>query len=234
MKKRKPDAKSRCAVTGLAYPVHDLIPIELLRQAIVDRVRKDHPKLPNHAMISRQESNRYRAAYVEEMLIAERGELSHLEQQVARSLVEGDLISANIEKDYAIRRSFAERASDNLANFGGSWIFLLFFALGLGIWILLNSAGSIRFDPYPFILLNLLLSCVAAVQAPIIMMSQRRQEAKDRLRSLNDYRINLKAELEIRHLHEKIDHLLFNQWQRLSEIQELQIEIMQGQSMPRK
>jgi len=100
----------------------------------------------------------------------------------------------------------------------------------LAFWILLNIVSPSSFDPYPFILLNLILSCIAAIQAPIIMMSQRRQEAKDRMRSLNDYRINLKAELEIRHLHEKMDHLLFNQWQRLSEIQELQIEIMQGQS----
>jgi uncharacterized membrane protein len=82
------------------------------------------------------------------------------------------------------------------------------------------------FDPYPFILLNLMLSCLAAVQAPIIMMSQNRQEARDRLRSENDYRVNLKAELEIRHLHEKIDHLLQHQWERLIEIQQIQIELM--------
>jgi uncharacterized membrane protein len=230
MRRRKPQAKSRCAITGLAHPASDLIPIELLRRSLAERIRKDHPELPANALISREEANRYRTVYVEELLVAERGELSNLEQQVARSLVEGELISENIEKDYATRRSFAERASDNLANFGGSWLFLFFFALGMIVWILLNISGPERFDPYPFILLNLLLSCIAAVQAPVIMMSQRRQEAKDRLRSLNDYRINLKAELEIRHLHEKLDHLLFNQWQRLSEIQELQIEIMQGQS----
>ena len=87
-----------------------------------------------------------------------------------------------------------------------------------------SSTGA--FDPYPFILLNLILSTIAAVQAPIIMMSQRRTEAKDRLRSLNDYRVNLKAELEIRHLHEKLDHLINNQWQRLAEIQQLQMEMM--------
>jgi uncharacterized membrane protein len=89
------------------------------------------------------------------------------------------------------------------------------------------------FDPYPFILLNLVLSCLAAVQAPIIMMSQKRQETKDRLRSLNDYRVNLKAELEIRHLHEKMDHLITKQWQRLAEIQQLQLEIMQEKRLRR-
>jgi uncharacterized membrane protein len=232
MRQPKTNAKSRCAISGLAHPASNLIPIELLRRSLAERIRKDHPELPADALISRQEANRYRTAYVEELLVAERGELSNLEQQVARSLVEGELLSQNIEKDYATRRSFSERASDNLASFGGSWLFLICFALVLIIWILFNIAGPDHFDPYPFILLNLLLSCIAAVQAPVIMMSQRRQEAKDRLRSLNDYRINLKAELEIRHLHEKLDHLLFNQWQRLSEIQELQIEIMQCQSPP--
>jgi uncharacterized membrane protein len=83
------------------------------------------------------------------------------------------------------------------------------------------------FDPYPYVLVNLILSCIAAVQAPIIMMSQRRQEAKDRLRSVNDYRVNLTAELEIRHLHEKLDHLISRQWERLAEIQQLQIELLQ-------
>jgi hypothetical protein len=94
----------------------------------------------------------------------------------------------------------------------------------LNCWVL---AVERAFDPYPFILLNLVLSCLAAVQAPIIMMSQKQQEAKDRLRALNDYRVNLKAELEIRHLHEKLDHLISKQWQRLAEIQELQIQLLQ-------
>jgi uncharacterized membrane protein len=87
--------------------------------------------------------------------------------------------------------------------------------------------GKGQFDPYPFILLNLVLSCLAAIQAPIIMMSQKRQEAKDRLRSLNDYQVNLKAELEIRHLHEKLDYLITKQWQRLIDIQQLQLDLMQ-------
>ena len=99
----------------------------------------------------------------------------------------------------------------------------------LAVWMAFNIAVSAQaqFDPYPFILLNLVLSCLAAIQAPIIMMSQKRQEAKDRLRSENDYRVNLKAELEIRHLHEKIDHILTRQWERLAEIQQIQLEIMQ-------
>ncbi|WP_246737599.1 DUF1003 domain-containing protein [Nordella sp. HKS 07] len=230
MKKRISRAEQKCAISGIVYPASELVPLELLRHAIVERIRKGHPTLTSDAVISRQEVNRHCTVYVEELLRAERGELSEFEQQVARSLTEGDLISANIEEDYGAQRTLAERASDDLASFGGSWRFLIFFALGLGFWILANIAGAKSFDPYPFILLNLILSCIAAIQAPIIMMSQRRQEAKDRMRSLNDYRVNLKAELEIRHLQDKVDHLLFNQWLRLTEIQELQIEIMQNQA----
>jgi uncharacterized membrane protein len=97
-------------------------------------------------------------------------------------------------------------------------------------WIAFNSIHLLLakpVDPYPFILLNLMLSCLAAIQAPIIMMSQNRQEAKDRLRSEYDYRVNLKAELEIRQLHEKLDHLLTNQWQRMMDVQELQVELLE-------
>lgn len=230
MDKRSQAIQQKCAITGIAHNPSELIPLELVRHTISERIKKDHPGLAADAVISRQEVNRYRSAYVEDLLRAERGELSTLEKQVARSLAEGDLITTDIETGFSIRRTLAERASDDLASFGGSWRFLIFFMFSLGIWILVNVLGTRSFDPYPFILLNLVLSCIAAVQAPIIMMSQRRQEAKDRMRSLNDYRVNLKAELEIRHLHEKIDHLLYNQWQRLSEIQELQIEIMQSQA----
>ncbi|WP_069307665.1 DUF1003 domain-containing protein [Methylobrevis pamukkalensis] len=206
-----------------------MVPLDRLRPAISAMILRDHPDLAADALIRRTEANRYRIAYVEELIRSERGELSDLERQVTRSLVEGELVSRNVEAEADARRSFGERVSDGLAAFGGSWRFLGAFAGFLAIWILFNAAlsGSGGFDPYPFILLNLLLSCLAAIQAPVIMMSQRRQEEKDRLRSLNDYRINLKAELEIRHLHEKIDHLISKQWERLAEIQRLQIEMMQ-------
>jgi uncharacterized membrane protein len=166
---------------------------------------------------------------VDEVLRQERGELTELDRQVAHSLAQGELVSQNVEDDLREARTLGERLSDGLARFGGSWIFLIAFGVVLLIWITINWAeGQQRaFDPYPFILLNLVLSCPAAIQAPIIMMSQRRQETKDRLRAMNDYRINLKAELEIRHLHEKLDHLISRQGQRVTEIQELQIELLQ-------
>jgi uncharacterized membrane protein len=166
---------------------------------------------------------------VEEMMVHERGELTELDRQVAQSLSDHETIAENTEEDFEEARSLGDRLSDHLASFGGSWAFLISFALVLAVWMAINvmQGEKSAFDPYPFILLNLVLSCIAAGQAPIIMMSQKRQETKDRLRSLNDYKVNLKAELEIRHLHEKIDYLLTRQLQRLSEIQQVQLDIMQ-------
>jgi uncharacterized membrane protein len=159
----------------------------------------------------------------------EKGELSALEEQVIQSLKEQEVISENVNEMFARQLSFGDRLSDRLAAFGGSWTFILTFAVVISIWILANAIFFARaaFDPYPFILLNLILSCLAALQAPIIMMSQNRQEAKDRLRSQYDYRVDLKAELEIRLLTAKIDQLLAHQWQRLLEIQELQLDLME-------
>jgi uncharacterized membrane protein len=217
-----------CALTGKRMSRSQLIPLDLVSRQIADRIRADHPELGSDVLVSRAEIDRYRAAYVEELLLTERGELSALDRQVAQSLAKGELISENLDIGEPSRRSFGERASDLLAAFVGSWSFLIVFGVCMSAWIAVNLRATNSFDPYPFILLNLVLSCIAAIQAPIIMMSQHRQETRDRERALNDYRVNLKAELEIRHLHDKIDHLISKQWQRLAEIQALQIEIMQG------
>ena len=122
-----------------------------------------------------------------------------------------------------------EQIADKIASFGGSWKFIGFFAAFLIIWIAINSMVMFwtPVDPYPYILLNLVLSCLAAIQAPIIMMSQNRQEAKDRLRYQYDYQVNLKAELEIRQLNQKIDYLLSHQTEKLNKIQEIQVELME-------
>lgn len=217
-----------CPITGEAKPRRDLVVLDHLHPALAERIRQDHPSLVPTSRISRTAADRYRKLYVEELLRQERGELTQLDQEVARSLAEGATLSMNVEEGYFGKRTFGERLSDNLAVFGGSWPFLIIFGVFLAIWMMFNAKqGQNAFDPYPYILLNLILSCLAAIQAPIIMMSQKRQEAKDRMRSLNDYQVNLKAELEIRHLHEKLDHLISRQWERLAEIQELQIELLQ-------
>ena len=218
-----------CAVSGLPNRKRDLMPLDAVRPSLADHIRKDHPNLGGDALISTATLAKYRMKYVEELLESEHGEFTELEQQVAASIANHDTIAENVEDDFEEERTFGQRLSDQLASFGGSWAFLIAFAVVMFIWIGANlvMGEKTAFDAYPFILLNLVLSCLAAIQAPIIMMSQKRQEAKDRLRALNEYRVNLKAELEIRHLHEKLDHLISRQWQRLAEIQRMQLEIMQ-------
>lgn len=218
-----------CAISGRHRSRRDLVDLEAVRPNLADRIRKAHPNLPAGALVAHDEVAKVRSQYMEELLKAELGELSELERKVAESLATHATLAENIEEEYEDKRSLGERLSDRLASFGGSWSFILIFGATMGAWIALNlvRGDKLAFDPYPFILLNLVLSCLAAIQAPIIMMSQKRQESKDRLRSFNDYQVNLKAELEIRHLHEKVDHLLNKQWQRLLDIQKLQLEILE-------
>ena len=229
--------KVASAISGKKYRRRDMVNIDGLRPSLAERIRSDFPDLPANAMISRTELARYRMIYVEELLQQEHGEFTELDRQVAESISNQDTIAENTEEEFEEHRTLGEVLSDHLASFGGSWAFLISFFTVLVIWMGFNlfQGETSAFDPYPFILLNLVLSCIAAIQAPIIMMSQKRQEAKDRLRAFNDYRVNLKAELEIRHLHEKMDYLISKQWQRLAEIQQMQLEIMQERRIkPRK
>ena len=218
-----------CALTGTSRPRKDLVAFETLRPSLAERIRQDFPDLPPDALISRRELARYRQTYVEEVLRQEHGELTELEREVAESIAKADTLAENVEEEFAEKRTIGETLADHVATFGGSWAFIIFFSVVMAAWMGVNlyMGGERAFDAYPFILLNLVLSTLAAIQAPIIMMSQKRQETKDRLRSLNDYQVNLKAELEIRHLHEKLDYLITKQWQRLIDIQQLQIDLMQ-------
>lgn len=157
----------------------------------------------------------------------DRRELVELEDTVSRAFQAHEEQNLASDPGSEAASSFGEVLADKVASFGGSWAFIILFAVVLAAWITVNLwVVSLRFDPYPFIFLNLILSCIAAVQAPIIMMSQNRQEARDRLRAQHDYRVNLKAELEIRELHDKMDHLLYRQMQRLLEIQRLQVQML--------
>ncbi|MBK8975617.1 MAG: DUF1003 domain-containing protein [Planctomycetes bacterium] len=222
------DLHRTCSICGRQLPARELVPAGTVRTSITDRIRRDHPGWEADGFVCRADLNHYRGTYVHELLESERGELSSLEQEVLRSMREHEVLSTDVTDEYATDRSFGERLADRIAALGGSWAFLIGFGAFLVLWIAMNSVVLFwrPVDPYPFILLNLLLSCLAAIQAPIIMMSQNRQEAKDRLRSQHDYMVNLKAELEIRQLHEKLDHLLSHQWERLTQIQEIQIELL--------
>jgi len=224
----KKPAKVVCAISGKERPRREMVALDAVRPSLAERIRRDRPDLAADALISLAELARFRTLYVEELLLAENGELTELDRQVAESIATHETLAENTDEEFEEQWTLAERLSDHLASFGGSWTFIILFGAVLVVWMGFNivALDAVVFDPYPFILLNLLLSTLAAIQAPIIMMSQKRQEAKDRLRSQNDYQVNLKAELEIRHLHEKVDHLLSRQWQRLAEIQQMQLELM--------
>lgn len=202
---------------------------EDLREGIFNLIRKKNALFSKDDFISISELNQYRRLYLTSLIVEERGELEIIDLDVMDAIKNNSILSENIQEEIEADLTPGERLADKVASFGGSWTFIVVFFSFILIWILINiwflSAKS--FDPYPFILLNLLLSCLAAIQAPIIMMSQNRQEQKDRVRSEHDYKINLKAELEIKLLSEKIDHLLVNQNKKLLEIQEVQTDYLE-------
>jgi uncharacterized membrane protein len=218
-----------CQICGKEKTPDEVMPAGIVRPSIVRTIKKKHPQWSPEGFICSDDLAQIKKDYVEDVLQEEMGELSRLEKEVLTSLKEHELLAKNVNTEFERKLRPGERVSDKVAEIGGSWRFVIGFVIIIAIWISLNSLLLMRrpFDPYPYILLNLILSCVAALQAPVIMMSQRRQEERDRMRAENDYRINLKAELEIRHLHEKIDHLLVSQWQKMMEIQKIEIDEMQ-------
>jgi uncharacterized membrane protein len=223
------DGQVICQICRQRKQLDEVWPSELIREGILETIRKKYPDWDDHGYICLADLNHFRGEYVEDVLEEETGQISALHEEVLESLKEHEILSRNINLEFEQELTFWERMSDKLATVGGSWTFILGFALVIAIWVVVNSIALLRrpFDPYPYILLNLVLSCLAAIQAPVIMMSQNRQDAKDRLRSEHDYQLNLKAELEIRHLNEKMDLLLTSQWRRLLEIQRIQMEVLE-------
>ena len=225
---RRPVETVRCQICGKQKKLSEVRPAAVVREPLVEMIRQTYPDWSAEGYICHDDLNKFREQYVTDVMARGKGELTSLEQEVMKSLQEHEVLSRNVNEEFERKLSLGERMADGLASAAGSWRFIIIFMLVLALWIIGNTVLLLRhpFDPYPFILLNLVLSCIAAIQAPVIMMSQNRQEAKDRLRSEYDYRVNLKAELEIRQLHEKLDHLLLTQWQRLLEIQEMQTELI--------
>ena len=222
-----PENPKSCALCGQPFPAGAIYPLAAVRPSVYAEIERDYPTLGRAGYICQHDLATYRTRYVQGLLVREKGELSGLEEGVLESMRRHELVSTDTP-DFEGRLTLGQRLADRIATFGGSWTFLISFFSFLLVWIAVNVfvIAARPFDPYPFILLNLILSCLAAIQAPVIMMSQNRQEAKDRIRAEHDYKINLKAELEIRHLHEKMDHLLMQQWERLVEIQQVQIELL--------
>ena len=152
------------------------------------------------------------------------------ERELIRRIIERNHVVRNVNSEFDEQLTFGQRLADAVAKFGGSWTFIIIFGCILLTWVILNSVVLARlkeaFDPYPYILLNLFLSMLASIQAPIIMMSQNRQAAKDRMDAAHDYEVNLKAEMEIETLHQKLDELRDIRWAELVEMQQEQIRLL--------
>jgi uncharacterized membrane protein len=209
------------------FPLADKVSAKTIRNPILALIENDFPDFDKTKFLAIEELNMYREKYISNYLLVEIGELSNLEAKVINSLSEDKSLVSGVEDELG-SRTVGQKVADQVAGFGGSWKFIILFGVFIMLWIFANIYILLNkgFDPYPFILLNLILSCLAALQAPVIMMSQNRQEEKDRERAKKDYMINLKSELEIRMLHEKLDHLIMHQQEELIEIQKVQIEMM--------
>lgn len=215
-------------ISNQKFPVSQKISGNSIRSSILELIQREHPDFDRTKFLSISEMNLFREKYISSYLANQLGTLSELEEKVLASVKEHSTLTDKLDDEKSQHLTTGQKVADKVASFGGSWVFIISFGVFIFLWILLNVFwfANKGFDPYPFILLNLLLSCLAAIQAPIIMMSQNRQEEKDRDRSKKDYMINLKSELEVRALHEKIDHLMIYQQQDLIEIQKIQIEMM--------
>jgi uncharacterized membrane protein len=222
-------SRPHCKISGIALNPAEAIALGEVREGVFLLIQKDFPNLTREGYISLAQLNLYRRKYVAWLIHQEKGELMALDQSVVHALETNSILSENIEEEMEGGLTLGQKVADKIAGFGGSWTFILFFFSFILFWMAVNIwvFSEKPFDPYPFILLNLILSCLAAIQAPVIMMSQNRQEQKDRQRSEHDYKINLKAELEIKLLNEKIDYLIIQHNRKLLEIQELQTDYLE-------
>lgn len=211
------------------FPLADRVNGSAIRHSILGFIQKEHPDFSEDSVMSVSELNFFREKYISDYLAREVGELSELENTVLSAMKERTTLTDKLDGDEVSSDTFGQRIADKVASFGGSWTFIISFGVFLFLWISVNVfwLANKGFDPYPFILLNLFLSGIASIQAPVIMMSQNRQEDKDRERARKDYMINLKSELEIRMLHEKLDHLIMHQQQELMEVQQDQMSVME-------
>lgn len=223
------DKSRQCQICNKKFTQKQVIRADQIREAVAELILESYPEWSDDGYICIHDLDLFRSHYVQSVLDRQYAELTDLEEEVISSIHTHDIVTRNVNASFAKKFTFGEWLSDKIASFGGSWTFIFLFFSMMMVWCFINAEavmGDAPFDPYPYILLNLVLSCLAAIQAPIIMMSQNRQEAKDRMRSEYDYRVNLKAELEIRHLGAKVDLLLTHDWRRLLEIQQIEIDML--------
>ncbi len=218
-----------CQICGETKPAHSAAAASLVQPNVEAVIRKRKPDWSLSGHICNTCHNVFRKEFVREEMERERGELSAIEHEVLESMHKNETVVEDLNREFDDSLTFGDRLADRVASIGGSWGFVVGFLSFLLIWVIVNTIVLMTdaYDPYPFILLNLFLSMIAALQAPIIMMSQNRSAARDRQQAENDFKTNLKAELEVRAIGEKLDQLLHNHWARLMEIQQMQMEMMQ-------
>ena len=191
----------------------EIVKGEDIRAGIYDLIKTDFPDFSHVSIISVEELNKYRRLYLTRLVEQEKGEIAVIDMDVMNAIRDNSILSENLQDEAEGKLTLGQRVADHIATFGGSWTFIISFFSFLILWIAINilMLTTKAFDPYPFILLNLILSCLAAIQAPIIMMSQNRQAKKDSLRNKNDYKTDLKSELILEELHDQMTKLAANQ-----------------------
>jgi len=221
--------KVTCSICNSTVDSRTLVAAQKLDNHTLDLIRKDLPKWEGKRGVCGNCLEQYRAKKFYSYLEVESRKLSEMEQSLVDKIARRGRVSKIIHQEFVESMTFGERLADRVAHFGGSWSFILLFGGILVVWMIVNAVllAARAFDPYPFILLNLVLSTLAALQAPVIMMSQNRQAEKDRLQAQQDYEINLMAEVEIRDLHDKMDALRYKQWHELWHLQQRQIELLE-------
>ena len=224
--------KFPCRICGEYKIKTELVPGESIPVPVVEIIAMEYPAWSPDWYICRDDLNRFRIDYVRNVVETEKKEFASLKEDEKYTMDVGDHLPKNDNDEYEKKLTFGEHLADSIAGFAGSWIFIGAFAGIILLWVALNTFILLfrPFDPYPFILLNLFLSMLAAVQAPVIIMSQNRQQVRDRLHAERDYQVSIHSDREIHRLHKKMDYLLANQAQKILEIQNVQAELMGEQA----
>jgi uncharacterized membrane protein len=210
------------------FPVSERVSAKTLRPSIFNNIQKENPQFSLDSYISLSEVKYYIKKALSDYLVSKIGELSDLEKTVLASVTDSNTLIDKLKIGDEQQPTIGERIADKVASFGGSWTFIISFGAFILVWIVINVYWFLNrgYDPYPFILLNLILSCLSALQAPVIMMSQNRTEDRDRTSAKNDYMINLKSELEIKNLNEKVDYFIDSLQQEYLELQKFHNNII--------
>ena len=216
----KKKSQKPCEVCKEFFDIKDLFPVGLIKNTMLSIAEKKHPDLNKDGYICFDDLRKISNLRFEHILKKEKGALSELDKEVLQSLKSSAVLTENVNEEFEEKLTIGEKIADKIAKFGGSWTFIISFVLVLLLWIAINTFQYVEgtFDPYPFILLNLVLSCLAALQAPVIMMSQNRHAAKDRLAQENDYQTNLKAELLVRQINTRLEIFMKHNWHKMNEI----------------